>query len=245
MTFLKQTKFAMLAAAFSMLLIPAGMNTVYAEPQNISDEIDRLVEKYNLLEIDRHRILDKMNYPGLSDQQREQYQIMHDEIWDKMQRISQSIDELVEQEEEYKPTTKLKPQTGIPYGDTIFTKGDHTSCDKWIESSAGFATGFIDVNTDTIDWNTNFVDAKSVGWWPFCNHVTFEEVKIFIKNITKNQQCTMVESNVEVNTNLTQTCNCGINNGELLGYLVSTTYESNYSKTTAGNTDWYGYHRVQ
>ena len=44
--------------------------------------------------------------------------------------------------------------------------------------------------------------------------------------------------------NMIQTCNCGIDSGNLLSWSIETTYEPISGTNTSGNDNWYGLHRV-
>ncbi len=64
-----------------------------------------------------------------------------------------------------------------------------------------------------------------------------------VRNNTERQSCSFVSSN-QLSGDLTQTCNCGLSDGDLLSWRVETTYEPLSGSNTSGNDDWRGLHRV-
>ena len=122
---------------------------------------------------------------------------------------------------------------------------DHTACSNWDSSTTSTVRGTIDTNIDIISWQWDVADEKSVGWFhPFCNTVSFELITMNVRNITERESCTIVQDNNYASGDITQTCNCGLDDGDLLSWRVDTNYESNSSEDTSGNDDWRGLHRV-
>ncbi len=161
-----------------------------------------------------------------------------------MDAIESMVGRLVAQEESYSPSDTSSARA-ITEGNTIRITDDHTACSNWDSSTTSTVRGTIDTNIDIISWQWDVADEKSVGWFhPFCNTVSFELITMNVRNITERESCTIVQDNNYASGDITQTCNCGLDDGDLLSWRVDTNYESNSSEDTSGNDDWRGLHRV-
>ncbi len=241
----KTAKTILFASLIAAMILPFSMvDYAVAEKQyNISDEIDKLIAKYNSLEVTRQQLKDNLRATE-SEEIQESIRAEIAEIEEKQDRAEVRATELAQQETEYAPSPSALTRA-ITTGSQISVNDYHNACDNsTILSASETITGTINTGTDTISWDWDVPDAKSVGWfWPFCNNVHFEEIDFITRNNTKGLSCTMKTDNQEVG-NIIQTCNCGVDDGDFLSWSVQTTYEPLTGSDTSGNRDWRGLHRA-
>ncbi len=229
-----------------LLVIPVGISQSFAETTDtITEKIDKLIEKYNSLENKRHNLLDRLDNPVMVDFKKEQLQKKYDRVVSKMSSIEDRVERLATQEQSEKRDgpPKRSPR-GITIGSIIFAGDDHRACSNWELSTTTMITGAISTGSDTIDWRWNAPDYKSAGWFnPFCTDVYFEDITINTRNISKHQSCTQTLANTTTGDK-TQTCNCGINFGNILSWQIDLEYDELSGGNTSGNETYYGMHRV-
>ena len=238
----KNTKTILFASLIVAMLLPfSAMEFAEAKTSeyNTSDQIDTLIIKFNSLEVQRQQV--KADLVGSNAQEAVQLKKQLASIESQMDVIETTAATLAAQEQRYNPRNTPR---AITTGHTIYAGSHHQSCSNWELSSFNTATGTINTGIDIISWDWSVTDYKSVGWFnPFCTDVYFEEITMFVRNHTAGQSCTQIGSNMNVGS-MTQTCNCGLNDGDLISWNVETTYESISGTNNEGNDDWRGLHRI-
>ncbi len=213
------------------------MDYALAEKQyNISDEIDMLVTKYNLIK------RQQLKTDNTTESKEKQESILAKITKIEKNKIELKVFQLAQQETEYAPSDRITTRTFT--GLQIEVNDYHKACDNsTIVSASEKVTGKINTDTDTISWDWGIPDAKSTGWfWPNCENVYFKEIDL-VRNNSKGLSCTMKTDNQQ-SGNIIQTCNCGIDSGNLLSWSVQTTYEPLMGSDNSGNEDWRGLYRV-